>query len=144
MPQPARLPPSPSSRLLRGRCHARKPVRTRPKRRAAEPFAQWPAVCWLICEETDAMLISYLRGHPALTTDGRRVLFECSDAFRDFMRRSNREASKKHESNPSTGFPTSACGIGPYARPLQLYPTLPMRLMWPATLRQMNMQALGV
>ena len=39
------------------------------------------------------MLISFLRGTKAYC-DGKRVLFECSDAFRDYIR-SNREVSKR-------------------------------------------------
>ena len=66
-----------------------KPVRTVAK----EPqlFPQWQAVLELIAEN-DPMLNSYLRGTQAYY-DGRRVLIECSDDFRDFMRRS-KETSK--------------------------------------------------
>ena len=66
-----------------------KPVRTVAK----EPqlFPQWQAVLELIAD-TAPMLNSYLRGTQAYY-DGRRVLIECSDDFRDFMRRS-KETSK--------------------------------------------------
>ena len=57
-----------------------------------EPFGFWPAVLSDL-EENDAMLISFLRGTKAYC-DGKRVLFECSDAFRDYIR-SNREVSKR-------------------------------------------------
>ena len=52
-----------------------------------EPFGFWPAVLADL-EENDAMLISFLRGTKAYC-DGRRVLFECSDAFRDYIRNNN-------------------------------------------------------
>ena len=39
------------------------------------------------------MLISFLRGTHAYY-DGRRVLFECSDAFRDYIR-NNEDIRKK-------------------------------------------------
>ena len=88
-----------------------KPVRTVAK----EPqlFPQWQAVLELIAEN-DPMLNSYLRGTQAYY-DGRRVLIECSDDFRDFMRRS-KETSKniKQYIYQVTHI---KCGIGPYERP---------------------------
>src|SRR5699024_3670888 len=59
------------------------PRKAAPKEEAGElrPFPQW-ALVLADLEETDAMLISFLRGTHAYY-DGRRVLFECSDAFRD-------------------------------------------------------------
>ena len=87
-----------------------KPVRTVVK----EPqlFPQWQAVLELIAEN-DPMLNSYLRGTQAYY-DGRRVLIECSDDFRDFMRRS-KETSKniKQYIYQVTHI---KCGIGPYEK----------------------------
>lgn len=87
-----------------------KPVRTVAK----EPqlFPQWQAVLELIAEN-DPMLNSYLRGTQAYY-DGRRVLIECSDDFRDFMRRS-KETSKniKQYIYQVTHI---KCGIGPYEK----------------------------
>ena len=74
---------------------------------------QWPAVLELIAEN-DPMLNSYLRGTRAYY-DGRRVLIECSDDFRDFMRRS-KETSKniKQYIYQVTHI---KCNIGPYEKP---------------------------
>ena len=87
-----------------------KPTRTVVK----EPqlFPQWQAVLELIAEN-DPMLNSYLRGTQAYY-DGRRVLIECSDDFRDFMRRS-KETSKniKQYIYQVTHI---KCGIGPYEK----------------------------
>ena len=81
---------------------------------AQEPqlFPQWQAVLELIAEN-DPMLNSYLRGTQAYY-DGRRVLIECSDDFRDFMRRS-KETSKniKQYIYQVTHI---KCGIGPYEK----------------------------
>ena len=87
-----------------------KPVRTVAK----EPqlFPQWQAVLELIAEN-DPMLNSYLRGTQAYY-DGRRVLFECSDAFRDYIR-SNREVSKKLKESIYR-VSHIKCGIGPYEK----------------------------
>ena len=78
-----------------------------------QPFVQWPAVLELIAEN-DPMLNSYLRGTRAYY-DGRRVLIECSDDFRDFMRRS-KETSKniKQYIYQVTHI---KCNIGPYEKP---------------------------
>ena len=86
-PQPAAVPVAPA---------APKPTprKAEPLKQAGvlEPFGFWPAVLSDL-EENDAMLISFLRGTRAYC-DGRRVLFECSDAFRDYIR-NNREVSKR-------------------------------------------------
>ncbi len=78
-----------------------------------QPFVQWPIVLAEI-EERDPMLISFLRGTRAYY-DGRRVLIECSDAFRDYMRQ-NRETSKsiKEYIYKVTQI---KCNIGPYEAP---------------------------
>ena len=57
-----------------------------------QPFPQWSAVLELMAER-DALLISFLQGTRAYC-DGRRVLFECSDAFRDYIRK-NKDVSKQ-------------------------------------------------
>ena len=80
------------------------PRKAEPARSAGplEPFGFWPAVLSDL-EENDAMLISFLRGTKAYC-DGKRVLFECSDAFRDYIR-SNREVSKRLEGSDLPAFP---------------------------------------
>ena len=78
-----------------------------------EPFGFWPAVLSDL-EENDAMLISFLRGTKAYC-DGRRVLFECSDAFRDYIR-SNREVSKRLKEAIYRVSHTKY-SIGPYEEP---------------------------
>ena len=85
-PQPASPPIRPAP--------AAAPRKSEPPRQAGplEPFGFWPAVLSDL-EENDAMLISFLRGTRAYC-DGKRVLFECSDAFRDYIR-NNREVSKR-------------------------------------------------
>ena len=78
-----------------------------------EPFGYWPAVLADL-EENDAMLISFLRNTRAYY-DGRRVLFECSDAFRDYIR-NNREVSKKLKESIYR-VSHIRCSIGPYEEP---------------------------
>ena len=78
-----------------------------------QPFPQWTNVLQEL-EETDAMLISFLRGTKAYY-DGTRVLFECSDAFRDYAR-SNKEVNKKLK-EAIYKVSRIKCGIGPYEPP---------------------------
>ena len=115
------------------------PSRREPPKEAGplEPFGYWPAVLADL-EETDAMLISFLRNTRAYY-DGRRVLFECSDAFRDYIR-NNREVSKKLK---ETIYRVShiRCSIGPYEEPKVNEPGTPA-VSIDQTLK--NMQALGV
>ena len=77
-----------------------KPVRTVAK----EPqlFPQWQAVLELIAEN-DPMLNSYLRGTQAYY-DGRRVLIECSDDFRENIKQYIYQVTH------------IKCGIGPYEK----------------------------
>lgn len=102
---------------------------------AKEPqlFPQWQAVLELIAEN-DPMLNSYLRGTQAYY-DGRRVLIECSDDFRDFMRRS-KETSKniKQYIYQVTHI---KCGIGPYEKPAAAASNAPTADV-EETLRQMK------
>ena len=112
-----------------------KPART--VAREPQLFPQWQAVLELIAEN-DPMLNSYLRGNQAYY-DGRRVLIECSDDFRDFMRRS-KETSKniKQYIYQVTHI---KCGIGPYEKPAAAASNAPAADV-EETLRQMK--ALGV
>lgn len=102
-----------------------------------EPFGFWPAVLSDL-EENDAMLISFLRGTRAYC-DGRRVLFECSDAFRDYIR-SNREVSKRLKEAIYRVSKTKY-SIGPYEEPKAAQSNTP-GVTLDETLH--NMQALGV
>ena len=103
-----------------------------------EPFVQWPGVLEAI-SESDPMLISFLQGTKAYY-DGKRVLIECSDAFRDFMRK-NKDTSKniKEYIYRVTHI---RCGIGPYTPPqkdaVSGAPAVPVE----ETLK--NIQAMGV
>lgn len=115
------------------------PRRTAPKQEAGplEPFPQW-ALVLADLEETDGMMISFLRGTKAYY-DGKHVLFECSDAFRDYIR-NNREVSKKLK---ETIYRVTKirCSIGPYEAPKAEEQGGP-QMSLDQTLQ--NMQALGV
>lgn len=102
-----------------------------------EPFPQW-ALVLADLEETDGMMISFLRGTRAYY-DGKHVLFECSDAFRDYIR-NNREVSKKLK---ETIYRVTKirCSIGPYEAPKAEENGSP-QMSLDQTLQ--NMQALGV
>ena len=78
-----------------------------------QPFVQWPIVLAEI-ENQDPMLISFLRGSKAYY-DGVRVLIECSDAFRDYMRQ-NKETAKSIK-DYIYKVTKIKCGIGPYQAP---------------------------
>ena len=103
---PAPVPPAPAAPAPR---KAELPRQAGP----LEPFAFWPAVLADL-EENDAMLISFLRGTRAYC-DGKRVLFECSDAFRDYIR-NNREVSKRLKETIYRVSRTKY-SIGPYEEP---------------------------
>lgn len=126
---PASVPPAPA---------APAPRKAEPPRQAGplEPFAFWPAVLADL-EENDAMLISFLRGTRAYC-DGKRVLFECSDAFRDYIR-NNREVSKRLKETIYRVSRTKY-SIGPYEEPKTDDTTAAVSL--DETLH--TMQALGV
>ena len=126
---PAPVPPTPA---------APAPRKAEPPRQAGplEPFAFWPAVLADL-EENDAMLISFLRGTRAYC-DGKRVLFECSDAFRDYIR-NNREVSKRLKETIYRVSRTKY-SIGPYEEPKADDTTAAVSL--DETLH--TMQALGV
>ncbi|HIZ49002.1 MAG TPA: DNA polymerase III subunit gamma/tau [Candidatus Gemmiger excrementavium] len=126
-PAPRQTPPKPAPRR-------QEPM---PEAGPLEPFAQW-ALVLADLEESDGMLISFLRGTRAYY-DGRRVLFECSDAFRDYIR-NNREVSKKLK---ETIYKVTKirCNIGPYEQPKAVESGTP-QVNIEQTLQ--NMQALGV
>ena len=126
---PASVPPAPA---------APAPRKAEPPRQAGplEPFAFWPAVLADL-EENDAMLISFLRGTRAYC-DGKRVLFECSDAFRDYIR-NNREVSKRLK-EAIYRVSRTKYSIGPYVEPKTDDTTAAVSL--DETLH--TMQALGV
>lgn len=115
------------------------PRRAAPQQEAGplEPFPQW-ALVLADLEESDGMLISFLRGTRAYY-DGRRVLFECSDAFRDYIR-NNREVSKRLK---ETIYRVTKirCNIGPYEEPKTEEDGVP-QISLDQTLQAM--QALGV
>ena len=115
------------------------PRRAVPQQEAGplEPFPQW-ALVLADLEETDGMMISFLRGTRAYY-DGKHVLFECSDAFRDYIR-NNREVSKKLK---ETIYRVTKirCSIGPYEAPKNEENGNP-QMSLDQTLQ--NMQALGV
>ena len=89
-------------------------------------------------EENDAMLISFLRGTRAYC-DGKRVLFECSDAFRDYIR-NNREVSKRLK-EAIYRVSRIKYSIGPYEEPKETASDAPS-VSIDETLH--NMQELGV
>ena len=120
------LPPIPQSTPAPATPAATQPAarKREPPKEAGplEPFIYWPNVLADL-EETDAMLISFLRNTRAYY-DGRRVLFECSDAFRDYIRVSH-----------------IRCNIGPYEELKDNTSDTPA-VSIDQTLK--NMQALGV
>ena len=117
------------------------PKAARPKPSAPagppQPFPQWSAVLEVIAE-SDAMLYSFLQGTRAYY-DGRRVLFECSDAFRDYIKK-NKDVSKQIK---ETIYQVTHlnCFIGPYEAPRQEQPDS-LAVSVDETLKQM--QDLGV
>ena len=131
IPQPTPAPAAPAATQPAAR------KREPPKEAGPlEPFIYWPNVLADL-EETDAMLISFLRNTRAYY-DGRRVLFECSDAFRDYIR-NNREVSKRLKETIYRVSRTKY-SIGPYEEPKTDDTTAAVSL--DETLH--TMQALGV
>lgn len=84
----------------------RAPVQTH----APQPFEPWHAVLQTL-QERDPALSSFLRGSNAYY-DGKRVLIECSETFRDYMRK-NKETGRTLKSIilEVSGV---RCNIGPY------------------------------
>ena len=115
-PAPAASAPAAAPAPQAAQAAAKPPAPAKPKeKQPLQPFPQWSLVLADL-EENDAMLISFLRGTKAYY-DGTHVLFECSDAFRDYIR-GNREVSKKLK---ETIYKVTriSCGIGPYEPPQQ-------------------------
>ena len=92
------LPPAPSRPATPAPARPAAPAKPRAAKPPQEPagplqpFPQWSAVLELMSER-DALLISFLQGTRAYC-DNKRVLFECSDAFRDYIRK-NKDVSKQ-------------------------------------------------
>lgn len=108
---PVHLPSTPAAAPAPAPAQKQPPVRPQPTRQyPPEPFAQWPIVLEEL-EQRDKMLISFLKGTHAFY-DGKRVLIECSDLFRDFIR-TNKDSQEliKTVIAEKTGI---RCGIGPY------------------------------
>ncbi len=102
-----------------------------------QPFPQWSAVLELMAEN-DPLLISFLQGTRAYF-DGRRVLFECSDAFRDYIRK-NKDVSKQIK-ELIYQVTHQSYSIGPYEKPQAEDDGQP-KISVDDTIRQM--QAMGV
>ena len=133
------LPPLPEQPAPAPAPAPQKAARPKPSAPAGppQPFPQWSAALEVIAE-SDAMLYSFLQGTRAYY-DGRRVLFECSDAFRDYIKK-NKDVSKQIK---ETIYQVTHlnCFIGPYEAPRQEQPDSPAVSM-DETLKQM--QDLGV
>ena len=84
-----------------------------PADRTLHPFAPWPQVLEALSGRDPAMS-SFLRGSGAFY-DGRRVLIDCNETFRDYMRQ-NKETNRllKQVILEVSGI---RCGIGPYEKP---------------------------
>lgn len=118
---------------------APKKSRSRPTEPAGpiQPFPQWSAVLELMAEN-DPLLISFLQGTRAYF-DGRRVLFECSDAFRDYIRK-NKDVSKQIK-ELIYQVTHQSYSIGPYEKPQEKDDGQPV-VSVDDTIKQM--QAMGV
>lgn len=131
-PQPQAAQPAPAA-----------PAPKKPRPRSTEPagpiqpFPQWSAVLELMAEN-DPLLISFLQGTRAYF-DGRRVLFECSDAFRDYIRK-NKDVSKQIK-ELIYQVTRQSYSIGPYEKPKEDDAGQPV-VSVDDTIRQM--QAMGV
>lgn len=131
-PQPQAAQPAPAA-----------PAPKKPRPRSTEPagpiqpFPQWSAVLELMAEN-DPLLISFLQGTRAYF-DGRRVLFECSDAFRDYIRK-NKDVSKQIK-ELIYQVTHQSYSIGPYEKPEEDDAGQPV-VSVDDTIRQM--QAMGV
>ena len=133
------LPPLPEQPAPAPAPAPQKAARPKPSAPAGppQPFPQWSAVLEVIAE-SDAMLYSFLQGTRAYY-DGRRVLFECSDAFRDYIKK-NKDVSKQIKETIYRVTHLN-CFIGPYEAPRQEQPDSPA-VSVDETLKQM--QDLGV
>ena len=84
-----------------------------PADRTLRPFAPWSQVLEALAGRDPAMS-SFLRGSGAFY-DGKRVLIDCNETFRDYMRK-NKETNRllKQVILEVSGI---RCGIGPYEKP---------------------------
>lgn len=139
--QPELPPLDPQSQPVPAQTAVSAPKKSRPRPSVPagpiQPFPQWSAVLELM-SENDPLLNSFLQGTRAYC-DGRRVLFECSDAFRDYIRK-NKEASKQIK-ELIYQVTHQSYSIGPYEKPQTEDDGQP-KVSVDDTIRQM--QALGV
>lgn len=85
-----------------------------------QPFPQWGAILSELEKNKESMLFAYLE-HSKAYFDGRRVLIDAGNTFRDFIR-VNKEAQEliKQTIQKCVGV---RCGIGPYEPPRQEGPS---------------------
>lgn len=83
-----------------------------------QPFPQWQNVLRELEDGDDEMLKAFLRGTKAYY-NGKQVLFECSDAFRDYMNSDRENGKHIRKTIKEIIFKVSHlnCGIGPYVPP---------------------------
>ena len=81
--------------------------------RPIRPFAPWPQVLEALSGRDPAMS-SFLRGSSAYY-DGKRVLIDCSETFRDYMRKD--KATYTLLKKVILEVSGVRCGIGPYEKP---------------------------
>lgn len=85
------------------------------KAKPIEPFDRWPDVVNALAEK-DKMLGSFLQGSKAYF-DGKRVLFECNDLFREYINKKENAGSKESIRQAIADVTGVRCGIGPYTPP---------------------------
>lgn len=106
--QPREVPPVPAAPL---RANPQKPTAAQPVRPGV--FERWAEVLAQL-EQRDKMLTAYLKQSKAYY-DGKRVLIDGGDTFRDFIRvNKDSQALIKQIIEQTTGL---RCGIGPYVAP---------------------------
>ena len=107
--QPMEQQPVPEPKPRTARPAAAKPAVSGPP----QPFEPWPQVLEVL-KKRDHMLPAYLKGSKAYY-DGRRVLIDGGDIFREFIRQNkDSQALLKAIIQEVSGL---ACGIGPYTPP---------------------------
>ena len=107
--QPMEPQPVPQPKPRPARPAAAKPAVSGPP----QPFEPWPQVLEVL-KKRDHMLPAYLKGSKAYY-DGRRVLIDGGDIFREFIRQNkDSQALLKAIIQEVSGL---ACGIGPYTPP---------------------------
>lgn len=109
--QPMEEQPVPEPKPRPARPAAAKPAVSGPP----QPFDAWPQVLEVL-KKRDHMLPAYLKGSKAYY-DGRRVLIDGGDIFREFIRQNkDSQALLKAIIQEVSGL---ACGIGPYTPPAE-------------------------